>query len=150
MIKLNIIWMSGILLVLMIGNILLEPIDNYETHSIVIRFSKLGLGNILVDDNPRFSSPLIVEAKSIELDPGTYYWKTTGISEIRKFTIISDVGIEVKDRGDNREIRNVGNTDLDLRFRRWNDFGITGSAVLDVRGKMEVNLNNTIVEAKER
>lgn len=149
MIKMKSIWISGIVLVLIAGNILVYPEDNYETHSKIVYFERLGLGKILVDDNPRFSSPFMVDG-AIELDPGMYYWKTTGLSETRKFTIISEVGIEVKNKGNNREVRNVGNTNLDLKFRRWNDFGITGSAILDVGDSMEVNLNNTIVEAGEK
>lgn len=150
MIKLNTIWISGILLVLIVGNILVKPENNYETHSRLIEFNIIGLGKILVDDNPEFTSPLMLEESIAELDPGIYYWKVTGLSEIRTFKIISDVGIEIRDKGEKREIRNVGNSNLDLSFRKWPDFSITGSAVLDVKKKMEVDLNNTIVVAKEK
>jgi hypothetical protein len=103
-----------------------------------IGFSK----TIMIDDNPEFTSPVTLkENQEATLEPGDYYWKTTGLSTTNSFKINSEVGIIVRRvSNDSFNIENTGNVNEVIETRT--DFGITGAVTLD----QNQNLNQTITE----
>lgn len=94
-------------------NLPLEPSNENEfTTNTIVVFRWLGFADqIIIDNNPKFESPKIIEAtpgKSYaitELAPGKYYWKTNGVSPIQSFAIETKVAIEIK----NNTAKNTGN-----------------------------------------
>lgn len=93
------------------------PRDNTIVGYNVIEFDFDNAEFILIDDSPDFTSPIKFDLKErnttkILLEPGTYYWKSVGILEstVRKFTISSEVGLELK----NQSLKNTGNVILNV------------------------------------
>lgn len=103
-----------------------------------IGFSK----TILIDDDNDFTSPITLkENEQATLEPGNYYWKTTGLSTISQFKVDSEVGIIVRRvSNDSFNIENTGNVDEIIETRQG--FGITGAAILEPNQ----NLNQTITK----
>ncbi len=131
------------LLAILNFNILLSPKDTSTNTTIL--FEWIGLANtVLVDDNPSFTSPIILqESATINLPPGEYYWRTTGFSTKKRFKIDSEVSISLRKLSNNTyNIENKGNVDALLETLRNKDWGITGTAILDLGDA----LNTTITE----
>lgn len=94
---------------------------------------------LLIDDNPGFSSPSIFDAAGNshmvekELDFGMYWWKVrSGDAEsgARKFTLVSTVALSRLGRN---LIKNSGNTALLVHLS-----GLTGAATLAVNQTLEI------------
>lgn len=118
----------------------------------IIEFDLDNTDIILIDDNPDFSSAMEINLKErnttkILLEPGTYYWKAVGVleSSVKKFTITSEVGLELK----NSSLRNVG--DVPLNVTKNDEEGITGLIILDVEVEYVVNdtENKTIYQGEQ-
>lgn len=122
----------------------LEPQEKH-TSSTNINFRWAGFANkAFVDDNPEFTSPLVVlKGSYLELKPGTYYWKPALISSVKKFTIDSTVSVEVKEEN----IKNSGNVNLLIRF--FKNFAITGQAVLDIGEDIKLNSSDVQIVASQ-
>lgn len=111
---------------------------------------------LYIDDNEEFKSPTIkrVTGNSYlinNLDFGIYYWKikTEKISSPTwKFTIDSEVAINMIEKEDDIDIKNVGNTDLDLELRN----PITGLAIVDLpyQESKEFKKENITFVAKQK
>jgi len=103
-----------------VNPLVIAPSDNFETMNTSVLFSFENAGEILIDDNPEFSSPEKINAKDnliVRLVPGTYYWKVRGEmkSETRKLTVLSEIGLKLKSTGENSyEVVNSGNTALNV------------------------------------
>jgi hypothetical protein len=103
-----------------VNPLVIAPSDDYATSNTSVLFSFEKAGSILIDDNIEFTSPEKINAENnlvVRLKPGTYYWKVEGKSrsETRKLTIISEVGLKLKDNGkDLYEVVNSGNTLLNV------------------------------------
>ena len=84
-------------------NVPLSPAYGEQTKNTNIVFRSIGTANkIIVDDNQEFTSPQLVTAGAVvTLKPGTYYWKTTGMSLVNTFTILSEVALEVEQEENN-------------------------------------------------
>jgi len=122
-----------LVLLLLIINMPLYPYYGLHTRDSEIKFMWVGQNEkALVDETIDFKNPIEVKKNQlIELEPGTYYWKTSKIGTINKFTIDSEVSI-IRE-GDN--IKNTGNTKLFIEF--FKNMGLTGHAVLDVDESVE-------------
>jgi len=113
-------------------NILISPKQWMQTKNTTIRFEWFGLSNALVDNNPGFTSPVLISKINpvAELKPGVYYWKA-GFSGVNQFVIESEVGVAVKPALLNNEtaykIENQGNTKILLRVMGL----ITGNIILE-------------------
>jgi hypothetical protein len=113
-------------------NILINPISGMQTKTNKVSLEWFGLSDALVDDNPEFSSPIIVQKNNptIELAPGVYYWKA-GFSVPREFVIKSEVTVSVQPALLNNEeayrIENKGNTKILLKVLGM----ITGNIILE-------------------
>jgi hypothetical protein len=121
-------------------NVPLSPAYRAETEMTTLQFSAFGTSkNILLDDTPSFSSPLLVrENEAITLTPGTYYWKTEGISLVSTFTIISTVALEIGEANEEQQITNVGNVPASVTLRE-NKQPLTGSFILDPQENIQTS-----------
>jgi hypothetical protein len=118
-----------------------------------IQFGLRNANVILVDDNPDFSSPVKIDVSEIEgkdvvFDAGTYYWKAEGVlgSSKRKFTITSNVGLEIDE--ENSSLENVGNVPVNVTEETPD--GEKGLAIIGVESEYPVNLTNGSVYRGEQ
>lgn len=104
---------------------------------------------ISIDEN--FTNPIILkEGSDITLPPGVYYWKVKSRfreSEIKSFVIKGHVGLDLKDRGENYELQNSGNVDLNVTKKNES---ITSSIILDVAQSKEVEKDDSEYKGKQR
>jgi len=97
----------------------ISPINGFESSSSSVLFSFEKANLVLIDDNLDFSSPNKYYVKDnliINLKPGFYYWKVVGLSssEVRHFTIESNVSLKIRKSGESYDVINGGNTKLDV------------------------------------
>ena len=141
-----------IILAILIINIPLNPKYGIHTTDTTTYFKWIGFAtNAYVDDNPEFTSPIIVEKDEfLELKPGDYYWKTEMLSPINKFTIDSEVTITIEDgeKDETKKVRNVGNIEILLEI--FKNFVLTGRTVLNLNETLDINVsNNTKIIASQ-
>jgi len=113
----------------------ISPADNFITGNTSVLFSFENAENILIDDNPEFTSPETINVRDslvVKLSPGTYYWKVQGTlkNEIRKLTILSEVDLKLKKTGEGYEVVNSGNVALNVEV--YDNETLTGKIVLKV------------------
>jgi len=155
--KLKLIWITSIIILIAtlftIFSILLYPFQNMHTASRIIEFKFTGLAtNVLIDDNPDFTSPIVKTKPFIlDLEPGTYYWKTNFLSPVRIFTIDSEVTINLlKKENQTYTIQNKGNTIIDLIVRNIRDWAMTGKAIVGVNEELDIEVkNDSAIEASQ-
>ncbi len=140
------------------------PRNNEIISGNVVGFEFKNADSILIDDNPDFSSPQMVDLNELgeiegeisediklRFEPGTYYWKAVGNifeSKVRSFIIDSEVGLELKKGEDNSTITNVGNVAVNVSEERSGS--ISGLVILDVQVEHVVNPeNNTIYRGEQ-
>ena len=127
---------------------LVYPDDGSVLDSTRVGFRKIGLGNILVDDNIFFTSPIKINPPFIlELSPGLYFWRGTGISEIYNFTISSKVALNLKLNG-TYQLENAGNVKVNVTIANRR-FSPLGYAILDVGSIIDLNLTDEILIGKQ-
>ncbi len=122
--------------------LVIAPINNLATtnSSVLFEFER---GNIiLIDDNLEFSSPQKIQAEDnlvINLKTGKYYWKIEGVleSEVREFTILSEVNLKLKRVEDKYLIVNAGNLELDVGIYENKSF--VENIILDIDESKEVS-----------
>ena len=127
--------------------LLIAPFDDTTTSNTSILFAFDKGENILIDDNPEFTSPESIYAKNnlvINLKPGTYYWKVSGLvqSEVRKITILSSIDLRLRESGEKYEVVNSGNTRLNVDV--YDNDALVGNVVLDVDESENVSGNKFI------
>ena len=115
---------TGFVLLYLIGYarpLVIAPLDEYSTTENQVLFEFKKGEKIIIDDNLEFSSPEEIYAEEnlvVTLDPGTYYWKISGVmeSEVRMLTILSKIELRIINSSDdgNYELVNAGNVDLDV------------------------------------
>ncbi|HDK42269.1 MAG TPA: hypothetical protein ENG87_02735, partial [Candidatus Pacearchaeota archaeon] len=134
------VFVFGIMIYVFIA---LSPNQIYPLHGMTISepdfvFEIENGEQVILSFDKDFTDPIILEEDSdIILPPGTYYWKVKSRfreSEVMNFTIQSHVGLEVKERGENYEIKNSGNVDLNVTKESQ---GITGEFTLEVGSSEE-------------
>lgn len=100
-------------------------------------FGFQGYYTVMIDDDPSFTSPVIMETgknsarPENDLDFGKYYWKvkSNGIeSATGEFSVVSTVQLSRS----REEVKNTGNTNIWLN-------SITGAFVLGVNESVDVN-----------
>jgi len=80
----------------------------------------------------------------ITLPPETYFWKVRGLlkdSEVRNFTIESEVALVLRDKGELYEIENSGNVDLNLTKKQGDK--ITIATILNMGESEEFEKDNS-------
>lgn len=77
---------------------------------------------VIISTNMDFENSIILEqGESIDLPPGTYYWKAKNWlreSKVQSFTIQSNVGLDLFVRGSDYELENSGNVDLNVTGKK--------------------------------
>lgn len=140
------------------GIMLIKPIGHITDTNPVFKWGSINgysYYNLLIDDNPGFTSPLIIETKEKEyrannLSAGDYYWKVIGYnknrteSSVYSFSIDSIVAVATTDS----QIKNVGNVKLLLEFFSGNL--LTGFATLDINKASNLSKNITEVIASQK
>lgn len=133
--------MIGIEFLIVIGIFLTfmfsSPVMNFPPNGMVVgdNFNfEYENGKIILSGDESFSSVIeLGEGSSIDLAPGIYYWKVKNIlreSEARNFSVESKVALEIKRIGEDYELQNRGNVDLDIKeYERRG--GIVGRTILD-------------------
>lgn len=130
------------LAILLNFNIPVSPTDSTTNRTIL--FEWIGFAKtVLIDDNPSFTSPIIIsEEETATLPPGEYYWRTNGFSVKKRFTIDSEVAISLRTSDNKHNIENKGNVNILLETLRSRDWSITGAATLN----LGESLNETTTE----
>lgn len=105
---------------------------------------------LTISVNKDFSQQIILKKGSkIELPPGTYYWKAKGFfgeSEIRNFTILSRVALNLEERNESLILSNVGNVDLNVT--KMSEENIT-YLIIEKTKKKEFEKENTTFEGRQ-
>lgn len=145
--------LSAVILFLFLAaftDILIYPERSQEMPVTSVQFHKIGFGEyVIVDSNKEFTSPKVLpKPYKTNLEPGTYYWKSSGISSVRDFTILSEVAINAKFNGNTTTVENAGNVDVDLEIIDNNL--ITGAAALGVGERLDLQIKNKIILAKQK
>jgi hypothetical protein len=116
----------------------IAPLGEFNTTNSSVLFEFKNADTILISDNPEFRLPLTLHAEDnlvVSLKPGTYFWKIKGVreSEVRKFTIVSDVDLRLEKRGEGYAVTNAGNVPLSVQA--FNDSVLTGNFILDTNSE---------------
>ena len=141
-----VILVSVFVLMILVGYtspLVIAPLDEYETNENSILFVIENADKLLIDDNIDFTTPeeyVIGEGLKINLKPGKYYWKAVGVfkSEIKSFTINSEVVLELKEIEEGRYgVVNSGNTRLNVDV--YNGTFVVDKMTLKVGDEVEVS-----------
>ncbi|HLD55042.1 MAG TPA: hypothetical protein VJB35_02155 [Candidatus Nanoarchaeia archaeon] len=107
---------------------------------------------VILSTNENLSNPIILsENTEITLPPGVYYWKVQDDlreSEIKNFTIESNVALNLREKNENYELENKGNVDLNVSKKTGSLF--TSDIVINVGGSQEVEKDNSTYEGRQR
>jgi hypothetical protein len=107
---------------------------------------------IILSPNEDFSNSIFLNRSSyVTLAPGKYYWKVIGRfrdSEIKSFVINEVTGIELNEKKENYEIRNSGNTDLNISEKDGTK-KITSGIILRTGQIKFIEKNNFTYEARK-
>lgn len=98
------------------------PTTNATVDKDWVNFNSINANVIMISENPDFSNPRYLDLTqrkniSLNLNPGTYYWKSdNGIIEglRHEFVVNSEVGMKV-DKSDNQSnLVNIGNVKINV------------------------------------
>jgi len=105
---------------------------------------------IWISTTPDFSDPIILKENSEILLPiGEYYWKVKNWlreSEVKTFKVESNVGLNLYNNGENYELKNSGNVDLNVDKKKG---GITSSFPLEVDASKNVGNDSSNYKGKQ-
>jgi len=133
-IDLVVVLVSVFVLMVLVGYarpLVIAPLDEYKSldGEVLFEFERPPLDSLLhrtgqglvllVDDNMDFTTPDeydVEDGLRVELEPGVYYWKVSGIlgSEVRKLTIMSRVELALVEMGEGFGVVNAGNVRLNV------------------------------------
>ncbi len=100
-----------------------SPRQIYPLHGMTISnqdflFEIENSNEVVVSTDAGFTNYIVLtEGEEITLPPGTYFWKVLGNlreSEVRNFTIESELALTLRERNGMYEIQNSGNVDVNL------------------------------------
>ena len=100
----------------------LYPKTEINVNENLVDFKSINANVIILSENPDFSNPRYLkieegENATLNLNPGTYYWKAdNGIIKGMKneITINSEVGIEINRTENKSKLVNVGNVKINV------------------------------------
>lgn len=145
----------ALIVILLNASILIYPGSSIKTRDNALRFKWLGFATYaLVDDNPEFTSPIMVEKnKEIELEPGNYYWCVPFLTTCLKktsFEVQSEVSLigkridaTAEEEDAVYEIENTGNVESSVEVRNLVGRLITGFFILEPGNSEVVRINET-------
>ena len=142
-----VIVIGAVIIVILFAPKIDSPLDGAVVDGNIVEFRFRNANAILIDNNPEFNSPQLVDfneinSNKLRLNPGTYYWKAVGKmeSEIKSFIINSNVGLELNDKEE--KIKNVGNVPANVSKRDKD--GVSGLAILDVEVEYPVDVEEKV------
>jgi len=105
---------------------------------------------VIISVDEQFTNLIILEEDSdVILPPGLYYWKVKGgfrESEVRNFIIQTHVALNLKEKGENYELQNKGNVDLNVTRKKP---GLTTGIILEIGESEEVEKDDSKYEGKQ-
>ena len=129
---------QAIFLIIVIAIIyILYPKTSTQLNGNIVKFDSVNAKVIIISNNPDFSNPRYIDLSernniTFDLEPGTYYWKSDnglieGISH--KFTIDSEVGMNLNDSLNESDLVNIGNVKINVT--RNSNGVMVGHIILD-------------------
>lgn len=140
--KLFIIVQLILVVAVLVGIFVLYPRASLELSGNTVRFSAGNARLIVLSNSPDFSNPRYIDIKdnvTFNLKPGTYYWKASnGIIESfsDEFRIDSEVGLQILEKNDSYELKNVG--DVKINVSRTSDGRFVGRIILEPEQAEEI------------
>ena len=143
-----------LLIIILNVNLLISPENNSKTTDRKINFRFIGFADqILIDNNKEFSSPEIINKPfAVYLKPDSYYWTTSGLSNINQFIIESEIAVKLIEKGNGTYVvQNEGNMVMDILFRKLKDWSATGASVLQIDEPKEIEVKEgTVIIASQK
>ena len=110
------------LVAVLIAIYFLYPKTEINVNENIVDFKSINANVIIISENPDFSNPRYLEIEeggnaTLNLDPGTYYWKAdNGIIGGMKNEIVikSEVGLEINRTENKSELVNIGNVKINV------------------------------------
>ncbi|MDO8508516.1 MAG: hypothetical protein Q7S27_02410 [Nanoarchaeota archaeon] len=133
--KLFIIAQGTFIAIFLIAIVIFYPRASLELEGNKVSFKAINANVIILSSNPDFSNPRYVDIKenvSFNLRPGVYYWKAgNGIIEgfSEEFKIDSEVGLQILEKKDGEELKNVGNVKVNVTKNK--DGSFVGHIILE-------------------
>lgn len=140
--KFFIIGQAVFITLILSGIFILYPRADFELNGNKVNFKSINANVIILSSNPDFSNSRfvdIIENVSFNLRPGVYYWKAgNGIIESfsNEFKIESEVGLQIIEKDDEKELKNVGNVKVNVS--RNNDGVFVGRIILEPEEKEKI------------
>ena len=99
--------------------LVIAPFDDFESSDGDVLFEFERADVLLIDDNMDFTTPdeySVEDGLRVELEPGVYYWKVSGVlgSEVRTLTINSRVELKLVETDEGMAVVNAGNVRLNV------------------------------------
>ncbi len=108
---------------------------------------------IVLSTNQDFLNPFFLNENSyVTLAPGKYYWKVVGKfreSEIKSFVINEVVGLEFSEKKEKYELKNSGNTELNVTEKKKQSGKITSGMIIDIGQIKDFEKNNSVYEGRK-
>ena len=118
--KIFIVAQIAFAIIVVIALFILYPRAKLDLEGNIVNFNTINANVIILSANPDFSNPRFIDIESnvsFNLKPGKYYWKAgNGIIEglSKEFEIKSEVGLSIIEKGNGKEIQNVGNVKVNV------------------------------------
>ena len=126
-----------IVLIVIIALFSIYPRASLDLNGNTVEFKSVNAKVIILSKNPDFSNPRFIDILndkniSFNLKPGTYYWKAgNDIIEgfVKEFKIDSEVGLEIIEKEESSELKNVGNVKINVT--KTESGGFVGHIILE-------------------
>ena len=124
------------------GIFMFYPRAHVDVNGNTVNIESINAHVIIISINPDFSNPRYVDVAdnvSFNLRPGTYYWKASnGVLESlsNEFEIESEVGLQILDKGNEKELKNVGNVKVNVTKNKDGTF--VGHIILEPDQEEEI------------
>jgi len=146
---------SAFLLMVLLLIYFLYPKVNVDVDESWVRFQSINAKVIMISNNPDFSNPRFLDFSernnfSYNLEPGTYYWKSSNnlINGLQnKFTIESEVGLGIDREDENTSLINVGNVKINVTKNK--DGVMVGHIILEPEETQEIEDKGEYVGREE-
>lgn len=120
---------------------LVNPPSGFVIRDLNFSFDFDNADKLIIATNSEFKDPIVLkETRSIELPPGTYYWKAKGLlfeSETRNFTIVTHVALKLEGSEEGLVLSNIGNVDLNITNNETSFIMDVGDSELVENGTFE-------------
>ena len=140
--KLFIIIQAIFVVLFLVGVFAFYPRADVKVNGNTVNIKSINANVIIISANSDFSNPRYIDIKenaSFNLRPGKYYWKAgNGVIESfgKEFMIDSEVGLEIIEKDNGDELKNVGNVKVNVTKTKD---GFVGHIILEPEESEEIN-----------